>query len=158
MKKVTAYVALGANLGRRERNITAALNALQSTRGIDVRKVSSLYETEPQGGPSGQPKYLNAVARIGTTLTAERLLGVLLAIEKSLGRTRADEARWAARTIDLDLLLYGERIISDRDLIVPHPLMHERRFVMKPLAEIAPDVVHPVLERTARDILAELTE
>src|SRR5207244_4330029 len=89
-----AYVALGSNLGRRDRNVTAALNALQRTRGIDVDAVSSLYETEPVGGPAGQSAFINAVARLKTSLTPQRLLAVFLSIEKSLGRSRGDEVQW----------------------------------------------------------------
>lgn len=152
----TAYVAFGSNLGRRERNVTAALTALEATRGVEVEAVSALYETQAVGGPPDQPPYINGVARLRTTLAPKRLLSVFLQIETSLGRARSKEVRWGPRTIDLDLLLYDDEIIADADLVVPHPLMHERRFVMAPLAEIAPDVMHPVLERTARDILSEL--
>ena len=151
-----AYVGLGSNLGRRERNITAGLQALEMTRGIRVVKVSSLYETEPVGGPPGQPAYINAVAQIRTSLTARRLLAVMQSVEKSLGRDRREESRWGPRTLDLDLLLYGGEIISEPDLIVPHPLMHERRFVMEPLAEIAPGTIHPTLQATAAEVLRML--
>ncbi len=146
-----AYIGLGSNLGRRERYITAALNALQNTRGIEVVKVSKLYETEPVGGPEGQSEYVNAAAHVRTTLSPERLLEVCLEIEKSLGRERS--VHWGPRTIDLDLLCYDQEIVATSSLTLPHPLMHERAFVMEPLAEIAPKLMHPVLERTAADIL-----
>ncbi len=149
-----AYVGLGSNLGRRDRNIAAALNALESTREISVTKVSSLYETPPVGGPPGQGPYLNGVAHLKTSLSPERLLSVCIKIEALLGRTR--DVKWGPRTIDLDLLAYDREIRSAPELMLPHPLMHERAFVMRPLVEIAPDWVHPVLERTSREILESL--
>ena len=145
------YIGLGSNLGAREKNITAALGALQTTREIDVLKVSSLYETKAEGGPPNQPKYINAVAHIRTALSPERLLAVCQNIEGSLGRKRA--VRWGPRTIDLDLLCYDDEIRADPDLTLPHPLMHERAFVLKPLVEVAPDFVHPVLQQSAKSIL-----
>jgi 2-amino-4-hydroxy-6-hydroxymethyldihydropteridine diphosphokinase len=149
-----AYIGLGANLGQREKSITAALNALERTRGIVVEAVSSLYQTDPVGGPPGQPEFLNAVARLRTELSPQRLLAVLLNVEHSLGRHRGE--RWGPRTIDLDILLYDDLVLSEDGLTIPHPLMHERRFVMEPLAEIAADVVHPTLQLTARDILKSI--
>ena len=141
-------------MGLREKNIAAALNALQTTREIEVTSVSSLYETEPVGGPENQSNYINAVAHIRTVLKPERLWAVCRNIEESLGRKRT--IRWGPRTIDLDLLCYDQEIRSDPELTLPHPMMHERRFVMEPLAEVAPDLMHPVLERTARSILESL--
>jgi len=145
------YVALGSNLGPREKNLTAALGALQSTRRIDVVKVSSLYETQPQGGPPNQPNYVNAVAHVRTDLSPRRILAVCQHIEGSLGRKRS--IRWGPRTIDLDILCYDQEICAEPDLTLPHPLMHRRPFVMQPLAEIAPDLMHPVLQQTAKAIL-----
>ena len=153
-RKHDAYIGLGSNLGHREKNIAAALNALQTTRDIEVVKVSRLYETEPVGGPAGQPLFINAAAHIKTALPPERLLGLCLAIENSLGRKR--DARWGPRTIDLDVLCYDQEIVVSPELTLPHPMMHERRFVMEPLAEIAPDLMHPVLEQTAKEILESL--
>lgn len=149
-----AFIGLGSNLGRRKKNIAAALNALQSTREIEVAAASGLYETEPVGGPQDQGRYVNAVARITTALSPERLLAVCQRIEDSLGRRRT--IRWGPRTIDLDLLSYDAEIRAGSALTLPHPMMHERTFVMRPLAEIAPDWVHPVLERTAQSILESL--
>lgn len=145
---------MGSNLGPREKNITAALAALETTREIEVVRVSSLYETDAIGGPAEQEKYLNAVAEIGTTLPADRLLSVCQRIENSLGRRR--ELRWGPRTIDLDILLFDDEIHATAQLTIPHPLMHERRFVLEPLAEIAPGATHPALEQTAQDLLAAL--
>lgn len=149
-KKHSAYIALGSNLGRRERNISAALNALETTKEIEVARVSSLYETEPVGGPDDQPRFINAAAHLRTTLSPERLLAVCQQIESSLGRKR--EVPWGPRSIDLDILIFADEIRSDPELMIPHPLLHERRFVLEPLAEIAPDLVHPTLDQTIRQL------
>jgi len=151
-----AYIGLGSNLGVREKNIAAALTALETTREIEVVRVSSLYETEPVGGPADQAMYINAAALLRTTLTPERLLAVCLNIEASLGRKR--RVRWGPRTIDLDILAYDDELRSEPDLSIPHPMMHERRFVMAPLAEIAPGWVHPVYGLTAAQLLEHLRE
>ena len=153
-EKHHAYVGLGSNLGRRKKNIAAALNALESTRNVEVVKVSSLYETAPEGGPDDQPPYINAVAHIETTLSPERILAVCQHIEDSLGRKRT--IRWGPRTIDLDLLSYDQEIRAEPELTLPHPMMHERQFVMRPLVEVAPDLIHPVLDRSAKSILESL--
>jgi len=150
----TAYIALGSNLGRRKKNVAAALNALEATRGVTVDAVSPLYETEPEGGPDDQGMFINGVARVHTTLTPERLLAVCQNIEDSLGRKRT--IRWGPRTIDLDLLLYENEIRSEPELTLPHPMMHLRTFVMRPLVDIAPDGAHPVLDETFAEILAGL--
>jgi 2-amino-4-hydroxy-6-hydroxymethyldihydropteridine diphosphokinase len=149
-----AYIGLGSNLGLREKNIAAALNALQTTKEIEVVKVSSLYETKAVGGPPDQPDFINAAAQLRTTFSAERLLAVCQNIEASLGRRRG--VPWGPRTIDLDILLFDDEIRSTPDLTIPHPLMHERRFVLDPLAEIAPALVHPALEETMHNLLAAL--
>jgi 2-amino-4-hydroxy-6-hydroxymethyldihydropteridine diphosphokinase len=153
---IHAFVALGANVGDREKSIRAALHALSQTDGVQVLRVSSLLDNPAVGGPDGSPPFLNAVAALDTTLGAHALLHRLLDIERALGRLRRE--RWAPRTIDLDLILYGDKVISSDELVVPHPLMHERRFVLQPLAEIAPDAVHPTLQMSARGLLDALKD
>lgn len=146
-----AFIGLGSNMGRRKKNITAALGALESAREIEIVAVSPLYETAAEGGPGDQPAFINGVVEVRTSLAAERLLAVCQRIESLLGRTR--DVHWGPRTIDLDLLAFDDEIASEPELTLPHPMMHERGFVMKPLADIAPDWVHPVLQRTAASIL-----
>jgi 2-amino-4-hydroxy-6-hydroxymethyldihydropteridine diphosphokinase len=148
-----AFVALGANLGDREATIRRALVALDATPGVRVAKCSDLVETEPVGGPP-QGKFLNGACEVRTSLSARRLLDVLLAIERGLGRVRT--VRDGPRTLDLDLLLFDDLVIEERDLVVPHPRMAERPFVLAPLAEIAPDVRDPRTGRTSAELLASL--
>ena len=143
-----AYLSLGSNLGDRAANLRAALARL-STLG-SVRKVSSFYETEPVE-VTDQPWFLNCVVVLETDKPPRDLLQGTLAIEKQMGRQRTREK--GPRTIDIDILLYGDRIVDEPGLNIPHPAMHERRFVLEPLAEIAPEIVHPRLKKTAREIL-----
>jgi 2-amino-4-hydroxy-6-hydroxymethyldihydropteridine diphosphokinase len=145
-----AFVALGANLGARKTQLKRALTKLRAHPGIRVLKVSSFVETTAVGGPAGQPDFLNAVAQISTTLRPASLLRALLSIEAGLGRKRKRGERNAPRTMDLDLLTYDDLILKQRGLQLPHPRMHQRRFVLDPLAEIAPDVQHPVLKKSFR--------
>src|SRR5438046_750339 len=120
---VTAYIALGSNLGDRRAMLDAAVARLRATPEIEVTRVSSYHETEPVGGPSGQGKYLNAAAELRTTLDAQQLLTVMQSIESDIGRVRAE--RHGPRTIDLDILLFGDEIIKNDVLTVPHPRMHQ---------------------------------
>lgn len=149
----TAYIGLGSNLGDRRLNLRRALAALDERDGIAVRRVSSFVETEPVGGPPQGP-FLNAAAELETTLEPRALLVALHEVERELGRERS--VRWGPRTIDLDLLLYGGRVIDEPGLRVPHPRMHERRFVLAPLSAIAPDARHPALDATVRELLDRL--
>jgi 2-amino-4-hydroxy-6-hydroxymethyldihydropteridine diphosphokinase len=143
-------------MGDRQANIDAAMQALRSEPGVEFVRASAVRPSRPLGGPTGQRDYLNAVVAVRTQLRPRRLLAALQRIERQLGRRRVE--RWGPRTMDLDLLLYDQRVIDEPDLVVPHPRMHQRRFVMEPLAEIAPDVVHPLLERRADEILKDLAE
>ena len=136
-----AFVGLGANLGDRRRTLRAALDALADEAGIEVVTVSTLRETEPVG-VGEQPRFLNGAAELETTLTAHELLGRLLAVEQRFGRVRTP-GEHGPRTLDLDLLLYGDEVIDEPGLTVPHPRLHERRFVLEPLAELAPGLVVP---------------
>ena len=132
-----AFIALGSNLGHPRRRIARALAALRRTPGIRVRAVSPNYVSAPVGGPA-QPDYVNAVAQIETTLAPRALLAQLQRIERRQGRVRDPTLRNAPRTLDLDLLLYGALRTRTRELTVPHPRMHERAFVLRPLADVAP--------------------
>jgi 3-oxoacyl-[acyl-carrier protein] reductase len=155
---ITAYIALGSNLGDRHVQLDRALELLRAQPGVVVERVSTYRDTEPVGGPAGQGKYLNAVAELRTDLAPTPLLQILLGIERQMGRTRAEH--WGPRLIDLDLLLYGTEVVENHesglDLSVPHPRLHERRFVLEPLVEIAPLAVHPTLQSTAADLLRRL--
>jgi 2-amino-4-hydroxy-6-hydroxymethyldihydropteridine diphosphokinase len=136
-----AYIGVGANLGDREATMRAALGALDATPGVRVVAVSSFRETEPVGYLD-QPHFLNAAAAVETELDARGLLDALLAVEAGLGRTR-EGPRFGPRTIDLDLLLFGDQQVDEPGLTVPHPRLHERAFVLEPLAELDPALVVP---------------
>jgi 2-amino-4-hydroxy-6-hydroxymethyldihydropteridine diphosphokinase len=136
-----AYVGLGANLGDRERTLRAAVDALAAEDGVEVAAVSSLRETEPVG-VGEQPRFLNGAVALETTLAARGLLDLLLAIEQRFGRVRV-LGEHGPRTLDLDLLLYGDEQVDEPGLTLPHPHLHERRFVLEPLAELAPGLVVP---------------
>lgn len=146
-----AYVGLGANLGDRRAALEGAVAELGRTPGVRVKRVSSFHETAPVGGPP-QPDYLNGVVEVETDLDARALLDLLLAIERRFGRERRE--RWGPRTLDLDLLLYGDRVIEEPGLSVPHPRMAERAFVLAPLCELTPEGRHPVLGQAFSDMLA----
>jgi 2-amino-4-hydroxy-6-hydroxymethyldihydropteridine diphosphokinase len=133
-----AYVGLGANLGARERTLRQAVELLSATPGVEIAAVSSFRETDPVGRVD-QPRFLNGVVGVDTEITPRDLLDVLLTIERDLGRVRTRE-RNEPRTIDLDLLVYDDVVVDEPGLVIPHPRLHERRFVLEPLAELAPDL------------------
>lgn len=136
----TVYLGLGSNIGERIRFLRKAVDLLRATHGVRVKACSPVYETSPVGGPE-QPSYLNAVVRIETRLWPGELLTKIHEIEARLKRKR--RIRWGPRTVDIDILLWEKRIIQSASLTVPHPRMSERLFVLRPLLDLAPDIVHP---------------
>lgn len=148
-------IGLGSNLGDRQTIIERALGELAATPGVQHLQASRFFETAPIGGPSGQGPFLNAAALCETTVDPETFHGVLRELENRAGRLR--RIRWGERTLDLDLLLFGDRFIETDSLVVPHPRMAFRRFVLEPLASIAPDFHHPTTGRTISDLLANLS-
>ncbi len=149
MSVVTAYIGLGSNLGDRIKNLEGAIERLRQLGPI--AKISRVYETKPWGVEGYQPRYLNQVVSVDTTLDPLELLSELLGIEHSMGRVRHDKNE--SRTLDLDLLLHGDSVVEASGVTVPHPRLHERAFVLIPLTDIAPDLVHPVFNRTISELL-----
>lgn len=157
MESVLAYIGMGSNLGDRGDTLMQAVKRLSEVEGIVVRRLSQFIPTEPVGGPDDQPVYLNAAIEVAVELSPRQFLEALQEIERQLGRDRSREERWGPRTCDLDILLMGELVVDDApDLTVPHPRMHERAFVLEPLATIAPDAVHPVLGKTISAMLDDV--
>ncbi|BAL80547.1 2-amino-4-hydroxy-6-hydroxymethyldihydropteridine diphosphokinase [Caldisericum exile] len=152
--KHKVFIALGSNLGDREKNILDAINYMIE-EGIDIIGISSIIETAPYG-LTEQPSFLNCVVEGITNFSPRELLFILLDIERRLLRVRT--IRWGPRTIDLDIIFYDDLIIDEPDLKIPHPDMQNRIFVLKPLSEIAPNFVHPVLRKTIKALLDELEE
>ncbi len=152
--QITAYVALGTNLGNLRQNLDDALNRLRS-KGLEITQVSGYIDTDPYG-VTDQPRFLNAVCEVKTELAAQQLLEMLLATELEMGRVRL--RHWGERIIDLDIIFYGDEIIKTDTLMVPHPDMQNRDFVLRPLAEIAPQKQHPVLHKTVVQLWQEYLE
>jgi 2-amino-4-hydroxy-6-hydroxymethyldihydropteridine diphosphokinase len=151
MKKLV-YLSLGSNLGDREQHLREATSRLREL-GI-IKQVSAFYETQPVEVLTEQPWFLNCAVAIETELMPSEFLGRMLAIEQSMGRIRTEPK--GPRTIDIDILLFGNDVLDTPELTVPHPAMHQRRFVLEPLAEIAPTLVHPLVKRTVRGLLDSL--
>jgi 2-amino-4-hydroxy-6-hydroxymethyldihydropteridine diphosphokinase len=146
-----AYVGLGANLGSREETLRRAVALVGEADGVDVLQVSQLRETEPVGVVD-QPPFLNGAIQVETTRNPRELLDLLLEIERSLGRVR--DERWGPRTVDLDLLVYGDEVVDEPGLRVPHPHLHERRFALEPLSDIDPELEIPACGRLSELIAA----
>jgi 2-amino-4-hydroxy-6-hydroxymethyldihydropteridine diphosphokinase len=148
----TVYIGLGSNAGDREQNLFSAVEALRHIDAVAVVRCSSLYDTEPVG--PAQPRFLNAAVQIGCSLEPNRLLGMLKTLETHLGREPSD--RWGPRAIDMDILFWEGRIVADANLQIPHLELHNRRFALEPLCELAPDAEHPILGRKLSTLLSSL--
>jgi 2-amino-4-hydroxy-6-hydroxymethyldihydropteridine diphosphokinase len=151
---ITAYIALGSNLGDKQQNIKQAIRSIKRLKNTSVIGISGLYRTLPEGNIP-QPNFINAAIEIQTSLPATTLLKKLLRIEKTLGRIRVKD-KLLPRTIDLDILLYGQKSYRLPHLTIPHPRMHQRRFVLEPLCELAPDLIHPVLHCPMKTLLTRI--
>ncbi len=146
------YLGIGTNLGDRENNLDEALRLIKEHIGR-IRQASSVYETEPWGFRS-ENDFLNMIAEVETKLKPSGLLGRILMVEAQMGRLR-DEKKYSSRLIDIDILLYGNRIFEEKSLLIPHPRLHERRFVLVPLCDLVPDLVHPKFAKTVKALLKE---
>lgn len=148
-----AYIGLGSNLGDRAALIKCSIKMLNEERQVNVTKISTMIATKPVGGPP-QPDYLNAAVEIETSLLPDELLHTLQGIELELGRERV--TKWGPRTIDLDILFYGDVVVNSEHLTIPHHLLHLRRFVLEPLVEIAQDLRHPHFDKTILELFEDL--
>lgn len=150
---VHVCIGLGSNIGGRARNLLSAYDRILAIKEVKLLKLSKFYETAPVGGPP-QPMFLNAALSIKTILSPSQLLEQVQHIETLVGRVRT--IRWGSRNIDIDILLYGDQVVNDDQLKIPHPLMHTRSFVLEPLAEIEPNTVHPLFKKTIFELYNEL--
>lgn len=155
MEGTTAYIGIGSNLGDKVSNCRYAINRINELPSCQVTRCSAIFKTEPDG-VTGQDWYANCVAEVQVTQIPSHLLKGLMGIESDMGRVR--EKRWEARIIDLDILLFGQQVIESHSLNIPHPLLHKRRFVLEPLFQLGPDLVHPVLKVTVGQLLNRLPQ
>lgn len=153
LKHEIAYIGIGSNLGDKQKHIADAIDMLENTQGIILKVISPIYETKPVGYVE-QPDFLNCVAKIRTKLLPDELLEVCMHIENELGRKRT--IKWGPRTVDLDILFYGDLVLDSDRLTIPHPLLHERGFVLVPLLDVAPDMLHPKLNVSIRALCEKL--
>jgi len=151
-----AFIGIGSNLGDRKANYREAVERIGTLPATRVVKQSSLYESEPHG--DAKTWFVNGVVEIETDFSADALLRSLKAIEKAMGRKRVKGKRWGSRVIDLDILMFGKEVIEKRSLKIPHPLMQNRRFVLAPLSELGPQIIHPKLNATISELLAGLKD
>ncbi len=150
---MNCYLGLGSNLGDKQNYITEAINLISRLKDVEIKRTSSVIETTPFG-KTDQPDFLNCVIELETTLIPEDLLKKCSYIENQLGRTRIE--KWGARTIDIDLLFFGDTIMNTDALVLPHPELHKREFVLTSLNELCPDLVHPIFNKKIKNIFMEL--
>ena len=153
LNRKTAYIGIGSNLGDPEENCLKSIDRIRSIRDCSIKGISPFYATEPVG-VRGHDWYVNGVVSVITGLSARSLLEELLTVEEDFGRVR--KGHWEPRVIDLDIIFFGSDIIDEEGLIVPHPLMHERRFVIAPMADLAPEMIHPLLGKKMSELLREI--